>query len=269
MSSKDVGGITGQVRMIRETRGLTQEQLAEAAGVSLSTVRRLERDSAARFHETTEHAIERALGLRRGGIEHLREGEDVGSAFRKLTSIWLGPASRYWSAPLGDVIASESHIAVVLSDVLEEMSSGRPQELMLLADGKLTADRGKRPRFLWQWLPWVAQVQATPVWLDRLHDSAEQVRRHLEEGRVPRPLRMAEAVALHVAYEAAWVLNTNAFFAEGEEIDDPYPAADELYETVDPRPLFDQSHSASAWVSEASLLHPARWWLHAEQHATP
>lgn len=252
--------------MIRETKSLTQEQLAEAAGVSLSTVRRLERDPEAQFHDTTERAFERVLGLRQGGLDHLRTGGQVNDAFQKTTTIWLGPSSRYRAAPLGDVIVSNSHVAQVLASELEGLSQRRSEELALLARGKLTAGWSEPPQYLWQWLPWVAQVHATPVWLDRLHDSADQVRRHLEEGDVPLPLRMAEAAVLHVAYDCAWVMSTNSFFHEGEEIEDPYPSADVLFEVVDPQPMFDQSRAASAWVSEDSLLHPARWWLHAERH---
>jgi hypothetical protein len=80
---------------------------------------------------------------------------------------------------------------------------------------------GDHHDFLFDWLPWPAQLAATVPWLHRAHDSAARVRSVLKDGLVPRPLRMAEAVMLHIAFDRAWVIDTNAFVPDGEEVDDP------------------------------------------------
>ncbi|MFJ8955594.1 helix-turn-helix transcriptional regulator [Streptomyces sp. NPDC102381] len=54
-------GLADNVRKFRRTAGMNQEQLAEAADVSLSTVRNIEQGSDARVE--TLHAIARALGI--------------------------------------------------------------------------------------------------------------------------------------------------------------------------------------------------------------
>ncbi|MGI5122788.1 helix-turn-helix domain-containing protein [Marinactinospora thermotolerans] len=60
MPEQDIS-IADRVRDIRQLRGLTQEELAEKAGVSLSTVAKIERGGTARME--SYHAIARALGV--------------------------------------------------------------------------------------------------------------------------------------------------------------------------------------------------------------
>jgi transcriptional regulator with XRE-family HTH domain len=249
--------------MLRETKGKTQQQLADAAGVSLSTIRRLEREAEAQFHATTEKGIEYLLGLRPGGLAHLRLGGAIDDAFESKSVIRFPRSLAYREAPLSELAAAESYVARVMARSLEKLLGHRVEELTLLAAGKLTiAIRNQEPSFMFQWLPWPAQVHATPIWLDRFMDSADQLRSVLEDGEVPHPLRMAEAVALHLAHDYAWNMDTGAFFdpETREEIDDPFYEIIDLYQYANPRQLFDRSSQESEWVSEESRLHPARWW---------
>jgi len=255
-------GWTATVRMIRESRGMTQQQLADAAGVSLSTVRRLEREVDARFHSTTERQIEFALKLKDGALEHLRTGGSVDAAFEDRFFIRFGRSDHYREAPLSDIVVPDSYVAKVMAKGLAAVGARATEELSLLAAGRLFPDHGRGHHdFLFDWLPWPARLTASAVWLHRAHDSADQVRSVLENGLVPRPLRMAEAVMIKIAYHRAWVIDTNAFFHEGEEVDDPLNDSWELvYDHCDPRPLFDADRFESECVDVASPLHPHRWW---------
>lgn len=255
--------ITTTVRMIRDTRNMTQQQLADAAGVSLSTVRRLEREADARFHPETEHRIEFALKLKEGAFEHLRSGGAVDAAFEDAFVFWFGRSDHYRNAPLSDVVIEDSYVAKVMARSLEAIGDRVTEELSLAAAGRLVPGAGSDHRdFMFDWLPWPARLTASVPWLHRAHDSAAQVRTVLEKGLVPRPLRMAEAVMLKIAYDRAWAIDTNAFFHDGEEVDDPLDDSwDLVYDHCDPRPLFDPDDVESEWVDEASELHPLKWWV--------
>lgn len=247
------------VRMLRETRGLTQQQFADAAGVSLSTVRRVERDPTARFHPRTEERLEYVLGLRKGALEHLRQGGSYDSAFEERFT-WFPNSAHYRDAPVWDIEVEGSEVARLLARSLGALGSRRAEELALAAAGRLLPGAGGGPErdLLFDWLPWPAKLAATPVWLHRLHDSAEQVRSVLEEGVVPRPLRMAEAVLLRIAHDRAEVFDATLF---DDDLDDPlFKAWDALFDLCDPRPLFDRARVESEWVPESHVLHPLRWW---------
>lgn len=255
--------LTSTVRMIRESRSMTQQQLADAAGVSLSTIRRLERENDARFHPQTERRIEFALKLKDGALEHLRSGGSVDAAFEDRFVLWFGRSDHYRDAPLSDIVVSDSYVAKVMASSLAAIGSRATEELSLVAAGRLFPDASRDHHdFLFDWLPWPARVVATVTWLHRAHDSADQLRSVLKDGIVPRPLRMAEAVMLKIAFERAWAIDTNSFFHEGEEIDDPlYNAWDLVYDHCDPGPLFDVAQPESEWVEANSPLHPHRWWV--------
>jgi transcriptional regulator with XRE-family HTH domain len=64
------GKIGDNVRYWRARRALTQSQLAEAAGLTLSTVNRIER-GIAKPHPTTIHKLAVALGV---GVEEILRG---------------------------------------------------------------------------------------------------------------------------------------------------------------------------------------------------
>lgn len=255
--------ITTTVRMIRETRNMTQQQLADAAGVSLSTVRRLEREPDARFHPETEHRIEFALTLREGAFEHLRAGGAADAAFEDDFIIRFGRSRHYVDAPLSDILIADSYVAKVMAKSLESIGARVTEELSLVAAGRLLPDAGRDHHdFMCDWLPWPAVLAVNVPWLHRAHDSAAQVRTVLEDGLVPRPLRMAEAVMLRIAFDRAWALDTNAFFPDGEEVDDPLDGSwDLVYDHCDPRPLFDRARIESEWVDPTSPMHPHRWWV--------
>lgn len=250
-----------QVRMIRETKSMTQERLASLAGVSVSTIRRLEREPDAKLHPTTEAGIEFALGLRAGGLEHLRAGGDVDSAFQDGIVLRF-PHGSYGDAPLGDVVVSDSYIATVMAGALADLTTRRSEELARASTGRLLPwNPGEGEDVLFDWLTWQPQVLATPVWLHRLHDSVEQVSEVLAQGLLPRPLRHAELVVLDLAWERAWALHTNSFFdGKGNEIEDPLDAGvmPLLRDLIPPDAALQQR--APSWVTEASPLHPFRWW---------
>lgn len=254
--------ITGTVRMIRDTRSMTQQQLADAAGVSLSTVRRLERDPSARFHLETERRIEFSLKLKTGALAHLRSGGDADAAFEGELVLWFPRSDHYRDAPLSDIVIERSYVATVMASSLEAIGARAGEELSLAAEGRLVPGASSDHHdFLFDWLPWPAQLAATVPWLHRAHDTAVQVRSVLKDGLVPQPLRMADAVMLHIAFDRAWVISTNAFFPDGEEVDEPINNAwDLIYEHCDPRPLFGGGPE-SEWVAADSLFHPHRWWL--------
>lgn len=244
-----------QLRFLREAKSMTQQSLADAAGVSLSTVRRLEREEQPRFHTTTEGQLEWALGLQKGAFAHLRNGGSIDEVFRKSTVFRLGRGGPYGDAPLSDILAADSWIAKVMASGLADWAKRSTEEFADLSAGRLVPWGGGMPDDrLYDWLPWQAQVLCNPPWLHRIHDSAEQLREVLEAGELPRPLRLAEAVLLVCAWDRAWAIDTNAFFHEGEEIDDVL--SDGLPDEV--RDLY--SGLKDGWHPESSPYHPFRWW---------
>ena len=249
--------------MIRETKNLTQQQLADAAGVSLSTVRRLERELDAHFHPETDRRLEFVLGLKDGALAQLRAGGGVDEVFEDRFVFWFGRSDQYPNAPLSDIVVSDSHVAQVTARSLSAIGARATEELSLAASGRLVPGAGADHRdFLFDWLPWPARVVASVAWLHRAHDSAAQVASVLEEGTVPRPLRMAEAVMMKIAMNRAWAIDTNAFFIDGDEIDDPVDGQwDVVYDHCDPNPLFDSERQESEWIDPTSPLHPLRWWV--------
>ncbi|WP_344897697.1 helix-turn-helix transcriptional regulator, partial [Nonomuraea antimicrobica] len=54
-------GVGEKVRQLRVLRGMTQEDLAEASGISISVVRKVEQGGSARME--TYHALARALNV--------------------------------------------------------------------------------------------------------------------------------------------------------------------------------------------------------------
>lgn len=253
--------VADEVSQIRTRKGLTQKELAEAAGVSLSTVRRLERDSAASFHTKTERALERVLGLVEGGLQAIRDGRSSGEMLQNRWTMHLDFSGyRYERAPLKDVIASDSYTARVIARELQDLVSRREQELSLLGQGRLWAGSGDHPgQWLFEWLPWVARLKLSTMWLDRMFDSCEQVSGALFDGDVVKPLRMAEAVAIMIGFDRAWAVSTNSFFIEGDEIEDGSWAPDDVFSEVDPRPLLERGRTWG-FVPTDSRFHPHRWW---------
>ena len=247
---------------------MTQQDLADAAGVSLSTVRRLERDPDARFQLTTEMHLERVLGLRSGALMALRRGKPLSDLWRKPSIFNVESHRRFGAAPLGELAACSSRTARVLADQVHQLAARREEELSLLSQGQLWPGSGEIPgQWLFEWLPWPAQLTASATWLDRMFDSCDQIAQLLVDGEVPLPLRLAEAVALRISHDRAWALDTNHFFdpATGDEIiDEQWPDFDELFAVADPRPLFGDGEHAN-WVSSSSYLHPFRWWQRADR----
>ena len=252
--------ISGTVRLIRETKGLTQAGLAEAAGVSLSSIRRLERDPDARFHSSTEEAIAFALGLRREGLAVLRTGADPNHAFRDGIHLHFGRSSRYREAPLSEIVLADSYVARLIARGLDDLGQRRSEELGLAAAGRLLPwEPGQGGDHLFDWMPWQARLLATPLWLDRLHDSAEQLSTVLTAGNVPRPLRPAELMLLHAAHDRAWALDTNGFFVDGEEITDGLTVGIVTLLGDLPDRVADYVRTPT-WQETTSELHPHRWW---------
>lgn len=234
---------------------MTQQSLADAAGVSLSTVRRLEREEQPRFHATTEDQLAWVLGLQKGALDHLRNGGSIDDVFRKSTVLRLWRGGPYGDAPLSDILTDDSWIAKVMARGLAEWAKRSTEEFADLSAGRLVPWGGGMPDDrLYDWLPWQAQVVSNAPFLHRLHDSAEQLREVLETGQLPRPLRLAEAVLLVSAWERAWAIDTNAFFHEGEEIEDP------LSERLPDEVLDLYSPVKDGWHPESSPYHPFRWW---------
>ena len=60
-----------QLRAARALLGWSQTELAERAGMSLPTVKRVETERGPRVSEATRHALQRALEL--GGVEFIDE----------------------------------------------------------------------------------------------------------------------------------------------------------------------------------------------------
>jgi DNA-binding SARP family transcriptional activator/DNA-binding XRE family transcriptional regulator len=89
------------IRARRVSAGLTQQQLADAAGVGVSTVRDLEQGRTHRPHPRSLHAISSALNISAEEIRHAREAASLCFGVLGPFEVWragqrldLGPASQ-------------------------------------------------------------------------------------------------------------------------------------------------------------------------------
>ena len=81
-SSKSFAIAIEQLRAARALLGWSQTQLAERAGMSLPTVKRVETESGPKVSEEARYALQRALEL--GGIEFIDEnGSGPGVRLRR------------------------------------------------------------------------------------------------------------------------------------------------------------------------------------------
>jgi DNA-binding SARP family transcriptional activator/tetratricopeptide (TPR) repeat protein/DNA-binding XRE family transcriptional regulator len=105
------GGFGALVRDRRRAAGLTQQQLAAAAGVSVGALRDLEQDRTARPHRETAARLRATLGLgadgardrARLGAAAERSARDAVSSHRRIRVCALGPLAAWRGGVLADL----------------------------------------------------------------------------------------------------------------------------------------------------------------------
>lgn len=224
-----------KVKDARKRTGLTQRQLAEHSGVSLSTIRKLEQGERSGARMETMHALARALRLPTMSL--VTEPDEKG-ATAETRELWepvraelMRPPSREIDAP-----ATPNGVSEVLATTVPLYRNHRFSELAsilpaLLRDADTLPDEGRSVRVR------VLQLAASALTHTRQFDLAEiVVRRALAEGQD----RMSAAASVNTL---AWLL-----LRQGR-LDEALSLATQWADDMEPR------------LSRASTAELATWGL--------
>ncbi len=179
------------VRVRRETLGLTQQEAARRAGVSLATWRRLEAaEESVTFRPSTVEAVERVLRLSRGGLRALRAGEDVGMPPTMVRSRadheWLAAFAAFDGGPLTRRQAFKLAMSVAGMD--DDGFVGWDDYLA----GRSTVDDLMFLSALPDWVLFMVNTH----WLLRFRQTFLRLAERIDDGKVPYPRCLADKVAL-------------------------------------------------------------------------
>ncbi|MEW1895364.1 helix-turn-helix transcriptional regulator [Streptomyces albidoflavus] len=224
-----------KVKDARKRTGLTQRQLAEHSGVSLSTIRKLEQGERSGARMETMHALARALRLPTMSLVTEPDEEGARAETRELwepvRAELMRPPSRKIDAP-----ATPSGVSEVLATTVPLYRNHRFSELAsmlptLLRDADTLPDEGRSVRVR------VLQLAASALTHTRQFDLAEiVVRRALAEGQD----RMSAAASVNTL---AWLL-----LRQGR-LDEALSLATQWADDMEPR------------LSRASTAELATWGL--------
>ncbi|MFB8418581.1 helix-turn-helix domain-containing protein [Streptomyces albidoflavus] len=224
-----------KVKDARKRTGLTQRQLAEHSGVSLSTIRKLEQGERSGARMETMHALARALRLPTMSLVTEPDEEGARAETRELwepvRAELMRPPSREIDAP-----ATPSGVSEVLATTVPLYRNHRFSELAsmlptLLRDADTLPDEGRSVRVR------VLQLAASALTHTRQFDLAEiVVRRALAEGQD----RMSAAASVNTL---AWLL-----LRQGR-LDEALSLATQWADDMEPR------------LSRASTAELATWGL--------
>ncbi|CAI4173149.1 MULTISPECIES: helix-turn-helix transcriptional regulator [Streptomyces] len=224
-----------KVKDARKRTGLTQRQLAEHSGVSLSTIRKLEQGERSGARMETMHALARALRLPTMSLVTEPDEEGARAETRELwepvRAELMRPPSRQIDAP-----ATPSGVSEVLATTVPLYRNHRFSELAsmlptLLRDADTLPDEGRSVRVR------VLQLAASALTHTRQFDLAEiVVRRALAEGQD----RMSAAASVNTL---AWLL-----LRQGR-LDEALSLATQWADDMEPR------------LSRASTAELATWGL--------
>ncbi|MDH6188920.1 transcriptional regulator with XRE-family HTH domain [Streptomyces sp. CZ24] len=224
-----------KVKDARKRTGLTQRQLAEHSGVSLSTIRKLEQGERSGARMETMHALARALRLPTMSLVTEPDEEGARAETRELwepvRAELMRPPSREIDAP-----ATPSGVSEVLATTVPLYRNHRFSELAsilpaLLRDADTLPDEGRSVRVR------VLQLAASALTHTRQFDLAEiVVRRALAEGQD----RMSASASVNTL---AWLL-----LRQGR-LDEALSLATQWADDMEPR------------LSRASTAELATWGL--------
>ncbi|MFF4880239.1 helix-turn-helix domain-containing protein [Micromonospora sp. NPDC000668] len=195
---------------MRERRvelGLTQQEAAKRAEVSVATWRRLETASELDgFKADNVKGFARALRLGVAEFHQLMGSEEVAKADAAADDLVRFFNSSFTGDPLTAADAMALHSTVAFSD-FAPMKSGRFEVEHALGCGFAAFLKGEasiREVELLRDLPELALTQVNNHWLVRMGERIMRVGGELGEGRVPRPVCLADEYALAIV-----ILNTD------------------------------------------------------------
>ncbi|WP_431873200.1 helix-turn-helix domain-containing protein [Amycolatopsis sacchari] len=198
MSTQRKVGMDG-VRARREELGLTQQEAAGKAGVSLATWRRLEAandDQEASFRRATVQAVERVLRLPPGGVAALRAG-GTSEAIGEHQQVGKGWLSTYGKSFKGDPLTPRQAFKLSMS------VAGLEDDAFFGLDEYLQGKVGVNDLIFVNQLPDWVLFMVNGHWVDCFRDVLVDLGGRLDRGEVPYPRSMAERVALELMFDSA------------------------------------------------------------------
>lgn len=198
---------TNPVRERRVELGLTQQEAAKRAEVSIATWRRLETTNELDgFKPDNVKGFARALRLAMAEFRQLMGSEQVAKADAAADDLVRFFNSSFTGDPLTAADAMALHSTVAFSD-FAPMKTGRFAVEHTLGCGFAAFLKGEasiREVELLRDLPELALTQVNNHWLVRMGERIMRVGGELGEGRVPRPVCLADEYALSIV-----ILNTD------------------------------------------------------------
>jgi transcriptional regulator with XRE-family HTH domain len=198
---------TNPVRQRRVALSLTQQDAAKRAEVSVATWRRLETATDLDgFKADNVRGFARALRLSLAEFHQLMGLETVDKADLELDETVRFFNASFTGDPLTAADAMALHSTVVFSD-FAPMTSGQFQVEPALGCGFpafLKGEASIREVDLLRDLPELALTQVNNHWLVRMGERIMRVGHELAEGRIPRPVCLADEYALSIV-----IMNTD------------------------------------------------------------
>ncbi|WP_072688404.1 helix-turn-helix domain-containing protein [Rhodococcus marinonascens] len=265
-----------KVRSRREALGLTQQDAARRAGLSLATWRRLEGEGRPSARRSTVEAVERVLKLPRGGLEDLQVGREVPISTTPQ-SVEAGWIQRIATSFDGDPITSRQafKIAIASSGMEDDSVSGWDDYLA----GRCAVDDLHLINRLPDWVLFTVNSH----WLNRFRATFVNIGDKICRGEVPHPHCVAERVALWIAFQEARDCSDeidhdmidgeggcSAILPADPEFDDAWDSAEEaLFTNLDfelmwlnhfTQLISGDSGQLAGEPTGLGKLHPFRWW---------
>ncbi|GIE92482.1 helix-turn-helix domain-containing protein [Actinoplanes regularis] len=238
------------IRERRSELGFTQQDAARRAEVSVATWRRLESATALDgFKADNVRAFARALRLSLAEFHQLMGSTEVPDADGEDDDYTRLFNASFTGVPLTAAEAAALHGTVVFSD-FAPMKSGDFEAEHALGCGFpafLKGEASIREVDLLRDLPELALTQVNNHWLVRMGERIMRVGHELGEGRIPRPVCLADEYALSIV-----IMNTDP--PSASDVLDMYPGLNHR----DPEDWDDDEESVWDWRDQmlSALLPP-------------
>jgi transcriptional regulator with XRE-family HTH domain len=233
------------IRARRNELGLTQQDAARRAEVSVATWRRLEAATGLDgFKADNVRSFARALRLSLGEFHQLM-GSTEAPATDEDDDLTRFFNAKFTGEPITAAEAAALHSTVAFSD-FAPMISGEFEVEHALGCGFpafLKGEASIREVYLLRDLPELALTQVNNHWLVRMGERIMRVGHELGEGRIPRPLCLADEYALSIV-----IMNTDP--PSPRSILDMYPGLNHS----DPDDWDGEDEDESAWDWRDQML---------------
>lgn len=254
----------------RSRLGMTQQEAAQVAGVSLATWRRFESGEGRAMAASTRKGIAKALRMSEDDLDWLLSSPESADDIPIVK--FAPPSTEGWVQRFNDAFGSpltprQAYVLSAQAGFYADRATGFDEILA----GEATADEVDP----YSRLPLQVLFTVNHVWLNRFRSTFDAIADRLDKGKVPYPRCVAEEVALHFLIEDARETYEDIEYGGSFEKLDDYGSTDRDWDV-----LFDVLYQDSdyevmwqsdlGWMSNADVAamlrvspddyHPFNWW---------